>query len=75
MTVAVTVKKWGNSLGVTLPNEFVKQEHLHEDDKVYIHVVRVADLSSVFGSMKGKLKHTAQELKDFAREGWDDDDE
>ncbi len=75
MTVAVTVKKWGNSLGVTLPNEFVKQEHLHENDRIFVHIVRVADLSSVFGSLKGKLKLSGQQIKDMVREGWDDDDE
>jgi len=71
MTTEVTVRKWGNSLGVILPKELVEKRHLKENDKiVLIDVVKEVDLTNIFGSLKGKLKLSGQELKDMAREGW-----
>lgn len=56
--------------------------HQHAQNYAYEEVkegsnreIRVADLTSVFGSLKGKLKLSGQQLKDIAREGWDDDDD
>jgi len=33
--------------------------------------VKEADLSDLFGILKGKLKKTAQQLKDESRKGWE----
>ena len=71
MATDVVVRKWGNSLAVILPNEFVKEKHLKENDVFSIEIVKKADLSDMFGSLKGKLKMSGQEFKDMAREGWE----
>ncbi len=71
MTTETIVKKWGNSLGVVLPKELVYRQHLHENDKISILVVKEADLSSSNGSLKGKLKMSGQQFKDMVRKGWD----
>ncbi len=71
MATEAIVKKWGNSLGVVLPKRVVKQQHLHENDKISILVVKEADLSSSYGSLKGKLKMSGQQFKDMVRKGWD----
>ena len=33
MAIAVVVRKWGNSLGVILPQELVRKESLKRNDK------------------------------------------
>ena len=65
------VKKWGNSLGVILPKELVEKQHLKENDKVDILIVKEADLSDMYGALKGKVKMSGQEFKDFVRKGWE----
>ena len=70
MTVEVTTRKWGNSLGVVLPKDLVDQQNLHENDRVFINVFKVADMKKVFGFLP-KSKRSTQELKDLAREGWE----
>jgi antitoxin component of MazEF toxin-antitoxin module len=71
MATEVITRKWGNSIGVILPNELVQTQNIKENQKIIINVVKEADISHMFGSLKGKLKLSGQELKDMAREGWD----
>lgn len=68
MTIEVVVKKWGNSMGVILPKETVEKENLKENEKVLIEVVKEADLTGLFGSLKRKM--SGQAFKDMVREGW-----
>ncbi|NQV91386.1 hypothetical protein HQ489_02835 [Candidatus Woesearchaeota archaeon] len=72
MATEVTIKKWGNSMGVILPNSLIKEKNLKEDDKVLLlGVVKEANLSHVYGSLKGKLNISGQKFKDMVREGWE----
>ena len=74
MATEVTVKKWGNSMGIILPRELVEKNKLEENDKIIIEVVKKADLRHLFGSLKrktnDKTRITGQEFKDIVREGW-----
>lgn len=63
------VRKIGNSLGVIFPSDFVKDRKLHENDNVFVNVVKKGDLSKLFGTLK--FKENTQKLKDEARRGWD----
>jgi len=69
MALEVKLRKWGNSIGVVLPREIVESKKLKEDEKIIIEIVKVADLSKVFGSLKSKI--SAQAMKDIARRGWE----
>ncbi len=64
-------RKWGNSLGVVLPFEFVKAEGIEEGDELVI-VPKKTGIRALRGILKGKLRMTAQEFKDEARKGWGD---
>ena len=68
-------RKWGNSLGIVLPNEFVKAEGIEEGDEIVV-IKKRHNLEPYFGALKGilkgKLRMTAQEFKDEARKGWGD---
>ena len=61
-----TLKKWGNSFGIVIPNEIVKKEHMKEGQKLNIIVLKKSDvLKKTFGTWKsGK---SAQEIKDELR--------
>ena len=69
MAVELILRKWGNSLGVILPKDIIHKKHLKRNDKIFIEVVKEADLTPLFGSLKRKL--SGQQLKNLAREGWE----
>jgi antitoxin component of MazEF toxin-antitoxin module len=70
MTVIETkVKKWGNSFGIIIPSETVAAKKLKEDDRISIIVLgdsRKA-LRESFGSLRGKLTKSSQQIKDELR--------
>ncbi|MBU1120507.1 MAG: hypothetical protein ABIE23_01350 [archaeon] len=68
MATVTVVKKWGNSVGVLFPKEFVSKKKLKVNQRVLIEVVKEADLSEIFGSLK--TKKSGQKFKDEVREGW-----
>ena len=68
-TAEVVLKKWGNSIGIILPKELIKEEAIRENERIIINVVKEADLTKLFGSLKRKL--SGQEFKDLVREGWE----
>ena len=69
MATEVELKRWGNSMGVVLPKDFINEMGLKEKDKILIDVVKKANLTKVFGSLKTKRR--GQAFKDFVREGWE----
>lgn len=71
MAIEVKIKKWGNSLAVVLPKDFVVQKKLRVNKKVMIDVLEKVDLSDVFGFLKDKRKMSGQAFKDMVREGWE----
>ncbi len=64
------VKKWGNSLGIILPREIVKERNLKENSKVEILIAKEKpNLNQIYGLVK-KRKMSGQRMKDEARKGW-----
>jgi len=68
MVIEVNLKKWGNSFGVILPKELIVKENLKENNPILIEIVKKADLSDIFGSLKKKI--SGQEFKNIVRRGW-----
>ena len=68
MAIEATVRRWGNSLGVVLPKEFIESHGIEENEKIVVEVVKEADLKKVFGSQKRVM--SGQAFKDLIREGW-----
>ncbi len=61
-------RRWGNSLGITLPKELVQKEHLHVEQKVKVLILKPSRTAQgTFGMMKGKWNKTAQAIKDQTR--------
>ena len=67
MATEVTVRKWGNSMGVILPKQLMEQEGLKENEKIFLEIVKEADLRDIFGTLKTKV--SGQKFKDMARKG------
>jgi hypothetical protein len=68
MALEVVVRKWGNSVGVVFPKEFVKENKIEVNDRVKITVAKEADFRGIFGSLKRGV--SGQQFKDEARKGW-----
>jgi len=72
----IVMRKWGNSLGATFPKELLEKENIHEDDRLRVIVVKEENpLKSLFGIGKGRIKQSAQEIKDELRRELYNDDE
>ena len=69
MATEVQIRKWGNSVGIVLPKELVEREQLKEEDKIFVEIVKKADLRKIFGSLPRKM--SGQEFKDMVRKGWE----
>ncbi len=67
--IEVQTRKWGNSLGIAIPKKLIKEEFLHENQKVIIEIKRVVDLKKLRGLVS--FKKSAQEIKDEMRSGWE----
>lgn len=65
----VTVKKWGSSMAVILPQEIVKGQNIKVGDEVAINIFKKGDLTDIFGTLKTKL--AGQKFKDLARKDWE----
>ncbi len=63
-----TTKRWGNSLGLLIPKEIIRDSHIRENEKVIVLVLK--DNSSVlketFGIAQGKIKDV-QKIKNRLR--------
>ena len=68
MATELVVKRIGNSLGVILPSELVKDRKIREKQKILVEIVKETDLSEVFGTLKRRM--SGQDFKNFARDGW-----
>lgn len=67
--IEATTRKWGNSLGITLPKDLVEEQNIQEDQKIIIDVKRVVDIKNLRGILQ--TKKSAQQLKDEMRTGWE----
>lgn len=65
----VITRKWGNSLGVALPHQFVQREKLYENQRVIIEIKPVINVKKLRGVLR--TKKSAQQLKDEMRSGWE----
>ena len=64
------VRKWGDSLAVIIPKEIAEKEKIKVEDKIHLSIGKEMDFTDLFGIVKGKIKKSAQQLKNESREGW-----
>lgn len=63
-------KKWGNSIGITIPSEIIKKEHIQSQKKITVLVIgdQQKHLENVFGTLK--LKRKTQDVMKDVDEGY-----
>ncbi|MFH1694876.1 MAG: hypothetical protein ABH850_00410 [Candidatus Micrarchaeota archaeon] len=68
MEVEVIARKWGNSIGVTLPKKEVDKQSIKENERFFIeiHKEKKTKIKDFFGLAKG-WKIDSQKLKDRLR--------
>jgi bifunctional DNA-binding transcriptional regulator/antitoxin component of YhaV-PrlF toxin-antitoxin module len=71
MVIHTKLRRWGNSFGVVIPSETLREEDLKEGQEVIIEITRKKDMKKIFGSLRG-WKIDSQKLKDEARKDWGD---
>lgn len=62
-------RKWGNSIGITLPNEIVQKANIKTKKEIDVIIIeKKVNLKKIFGTLK--LKENTQKIKDSLKEGW-----
>ena len=58
------VKKWGNSFGIILPAEIIKQNKIREGTNIEIRLITKdkTKVKDIFGILKGKLTRDTDDL-------------
>ena len=69
MAIEVVLRKVGNSLGIIFPKDMVKDRQLKPNQKIFIEVVKEADIRDIFGTLKTNL--SGQAFKNMVRERWE----
>ena len=67
----VKARKWGNSVGITIPKEIVEEEGIRPGDELEVKVNKKqekARIKALFGKLKTDIP--TQELKDEMKTGW-----
>jgi antitoxin component of MazEF toxin-antitoxin module len=71
--IRTKVKKWGNSFGIVIPVQIVKEEKIREGDDVDVLINKDKGnvLCETFGTLKFK-KSTQEILDESDRKDWDE---
>lgn len=67
MSIEVKTKKWGNSIGVIIPNEAVERLNIKPEEEIIIEIEKKSNvLKEMFG--KAKFKKPAKKMiEEFRR--------
>ena len=66
--VEAIARKWGNSIGISLPKDVVEKANIKPNREVEIFIQdKRVDLSKVFGTLN--IKKSTQKILDEIREG------
>lgn len=67
-------KRWGNSIGITIPSEIIEQENIEPQNKIQVLILKDVNkqklLKNIFGTLK--LKKDTQEIMKEIDEGYDE---
>lgn len=68
--IEARARKWGNSIGISLPRDVVLRANIKPDKDVTLFIQeKKVNLSNVFGSLK--IKEDTQKILDEIRKGED----
>lgn len=62
-------RKWGNSIGITLPNDIVSEGKIRNKKEIEVLIIeKKVNLKDIFGSLD--LKEPTQKIKNDMKSGW-----
>ena len=68
MECETITRKWGNSLGITLPKNVIEAENIQEHETIKILILKQDQtLKKTFGMVKGKFVKDTKKIKDELR--------
>lgn len=62
-------RKWGNSLGIIIPWEITQQEHITENEKLFVTIKKKHTVKEFFGLLPDWKRPTV-EIKREMKKGW-----
>jgi len=68
--VECITRKWGSSLGIIIPKDFVEKENITENEKISLELKKVNTVKELFGLL-GDWKKSTDQIKTEMKEGWD----
>lgn len=69
MIIGTKLKKWGNSIGIVIPNRAIIEKNLKEGEEVIIDIKKKDKIKEIFGSLKD-WKIDSQKMKEELRKEW-----
>lgn len=72
--IETKAKEWGNSLGIVIPKEIARKEHIKGGKTLKILIIKDNRelLRKSFGALKGRFKKSSQQIKDEIRADFND---
>ena len=68
MECEIVARRWGNSIGFTLPKEVIEETHIKENQRIKILILNQNKiLDKLFGRLKRDPKKSTQQIKDELR--------
>ena len=71
MEIQTKTRKWGRSIGVVLPIDFVKKNKIKENELISLEIKR-KNIREVFGTSKKVDESLKEEILREIKEGWND---
>ncbi|HIH43018.1 TPA: AbrB/MazE/SpoVT family DNA-binding domain-containing protein [Candidatus Woesearchaeota archaeon] len=66
-------RKWGSSIGITIPSEVVEKAKIKENRKIrFIIIEEDTPAKRTFGLLKGWKKPTPEIIKEMREGNWDE---
>jgi len=66
-TIKTRTRKWGNSIGVIIPNAISRELKIKENEEIEMLLFKKRPLKKLYGILKGKIKESSQVMKDRLR--------
>jgi len=73
MAIQTRLRRWGNSFGVVVPAEAVRERRMQDGEEVVIEIEKISPVRKIFGSLKD-WKINTQKFKDELRKEEREDD-
>lgn len=69
MVIQTRLRRWGNSIGVVIPMNTLKNKNLKEGEEVVVEITKKDKMKEIFGSLRD-WKIDTQKLKKELRKDW-----